>query len=196
MRKFLKFLLISLGTLTLLAILALVGVYWWNHRPAAVSKADLEFMELAFKEAEQGLQKHAFPVGAVVVANGKVLGAGHNYRFNSKDFREHAEMRAMREALKAVDGENFAGLGSDVTVYTTLEPCTMCRGAMALNNVRRVVSAATPPLLTILERSVWQPVKLLITGQSGIAKERGRTLVDAFIQQRDSGDTLQRESSP
>jgi tRNA(adenine34) deaminase len=102
---------------------------------------DEYFMRLALREAERALEHDDVPVGAVVVADGEVIGIGHNERELRKDPTAHAEILALREAA--------AHLGSwrilDSVMYVTLEPCAMCAGAIVLARLPRVVFAAPDP---------------------------------------------------
>jgi tRNA(adenine34) deaminase len=102
---------------------------------------DEYFMKLALREAELALEHDDVPIGAVVVKDGEVIGAGHNERELREDPTAHAEILALREAA--------AHLGSwrvlDSVLYVTLEPCTMCAGAIVLSRIPRVVYAATDP---------------------------------------------------
>jgi tRNA(adenine34) deaminase len=99
------------------------------------------FMNLALREAERALDHDDVPIGAVVVHDGEVIGAGHNERELRADPTAHAEVLALREAA--------AKLGSwrvlDSVLYVTLEPCAMCAGAIVLARVPRIVYAATDP---------------------------------------------------
>jgi tRNA(adenine34) deaminase len=99
------------------------------------------FMNLALREAERALDHDDVPIGAVVVRDGEVIGAGHNERELREDPTAHAEVLALREAA--------AKLGTwrvlDSVLYVTLEPCAMCAGAIVLARVPRVVYAATDP---------------------------------------------------
>jgi tRNA(adenine34) deaminase len=99
------------------------------------------FMNLALREAERALDHDDVPIGAVVVHDGEVIGAGHNERELREDPTAHAEVLALREAA--------AKLGSwrvlDSVLYVTLEPCAMCAGAIVLARVPRVVYAAPDP---------------------------------------------------
>jgi tRNA(adenine34) deaminase len=99
------------------------------------------FMRLAIREAEAALTHDDVPVGAVVVAGGEVIGAGHNERELRQDPSAHAEMIALREAARHLGSWRVL----DAVLYVTLEPCAMCAGAIVLARVPRVVYGCTDP---------------------------------------------------
>jgi tRNA(adenine34) deaminase len=102
---------------------------------------DEYYMRLALREAEHALDHDDVPVGAVIVKDGEVIGAGHNERELRNDPTAHAEMLALREASHAVGSWRVL----DAVMYVTLEPCTMCAGAIVLARIPRVVFAAADP---------------------------------------------------
>jgi tRNA(adenine34) deaminase len=102
---------------------------------------DEYFMQLALREAEQALEHEDVPIGAVLVREGEVIGAGHNERELRQDPTAHAEVLALREAARAVGGWRVL----DSVLYVTLEPCAMCAGAIVLARVPRVVFGASDP---------------------------------------------------
>lgn len=95
-------------------------------------------MRQAFAEAEVAASVGEVPVGAVVVSNGEILGRGLNRPIQDSDPTAHAEIMALRAAATAVNNYRLPG----TTVYVTLEPCTMCMGAMLHARVARVVFGA------------------------------------------------------
>ncbi len=99
---------------------------------------DYDYMRLALAEAEQALASGDVPIGAVAIYNGEVIGRGCNRREADRDPTAHAEMLAIREAAHALGRWRLDG----VTLYCTLEPCTMCAGAMVLARLPRLVYAA------------------------------------------------------
>jgi tRNA(adenine34) deaminase len=107
-----------------------------------VPDPDEHWMRAALDEARAATRHDDVPIGAVVVAaDGTVIGRGRNERELREDPTAHAEVLALREAA--------ATLGSwrvlDSTLYVTLEPCTMCAGAIVLSRIPRVVYATTDP---------------------------------------------------
>ena len=102
---------------------------------------DEHFMRLALREAGRALEHDDVPVGAVVVREGEVIGAGANEREHRQDPTAHAEMLALREAARRVGGWRLL----DCVLYVTLEPCAMCAGAVVLARVPRVIYGTTDP---------------------------------------------------
>jgi tRNA(adenine34) deaminase len=102
---------------------------------------DEYFMRLALREADAALAHDDVPIGAVIVHDGEVLGAGHNERELRQDPTAHAEVLALREASRSVGSWRLL----DCVLYVTLEPCAMCAGAIVLARVPRVVFGTTDP---------------------------------------------------
>ncbi|HYJ77769.1 MAG TPA: tRNA adenosine(34) deaminase TadA [Actinomycetes bacterium] len=99
-------------------------------------------MRLALDEAARALPSGDVPVGAVVVDGaGEVIGRGHNVREADSDPTGHAEVRALQDAARAVGEWRLDG----ATLVVTLEPCTMCAGALVLARVGRLVYGAEDP---------------------------------------------------
>ena len=99
------------------------------------------FMRLALREAEAAIAHDDVPVGAVIVLDGEVVGAGHNERELRQDPTAHAETIALRAAAAALGSWRVL----DSTLYVTLEPCAMCAGAIVLARVPRVVFGCADP---------------------------------------------------
>lgn len=102
---------------------------------------DEHFMRLAIREAELALEHDDVPIGAVVVHDGEVIGAGHNERELRQDPTAHAEILALREAARHQGSWRVL----DSVIYVTLEPCAMCAGAIVLARVPRVVYGTEDP---------------------------------------------------
>ena len=107
----------------------------------AFSREDLQWMGQALELARQAELEGEVPVGAVLVRGGVVLAEGHNLTVSSSDPTAHAEVVAIRKAA-ALQGDWRL---EDTTLYCTLEPCTLCCGAIVLARVPRVVYGATDP---------------------------------------------------
>ena len=91
-------------------------------------------LELAQRAAEAG----EVPVGAVIVKNGEVIGEGYNQPISSADPTAHAEIIAMRNAAAFLNNYRL----TDCDLYVTIEPCTMCVGAMVHARIKRIVFGA------------------------------------------------------
>jgi tRNA(adenine34) deaminase len=102
---------------------------------------DEYFMRLAIREAQQALEHDDVPIGAVVVHEGEVIGAGHNERELREDPTAHAELIALREAARSLGSWRVL----DSVMYVTLEPCAMCAGAIVLARLPRLVFGALDP---------------------------------------------------
>jgi tRNA(adenine34) deaminase len=99
------------------------------------------WMRLALDEARAAAAEDEVPVGAVVVAGGRVVGSGHNQREQLADPTAHAEMIAITQASAALGSWRLEGC----TLYVTLEPCPMCAGAILQARVPVVVWGAADP---------------------------------------------------
>lgn len=99
---------------------------------------DERFMADALKEAWRAFQKEEVPVGAILVLEGRILSRGHNQVEMLNDATAHAEMLAITSGSSVLGGWRL----SDCTLYSTLEPCAMCAGAMLLSRVKRLVYGA------------------------------------------------------
>jgi len=105
-------------------------------------KSDEEWMQQAYELAALAASKGEIPVGAVIVSNNQIIGQGFNTPISSHDPTAHAEIQAIRQACLSI--QNYR-LPEDATLYVTLEPCTMCVGALVHARVQRVVFATTEP---------------------------------------------------
>lgn len=110
--------------------------------PGVPTGADGGWMRLAIAEAEEAERLGDVPIGAVVVGHdGTVLGRGRNERERDADPTAHAEILALRRAAAALGSWRVL----DATLYVTLEPCSMCAGAIVLSRIPRVVFGCTDP---------------------------------------------------
>ncbi len=100
---------------------------------------DEYFMRQALAEAEKALTADEVPIGAVIVANGRIIARSHNMVERLNDVTAHAEMMAFTAAAEALGGKYLKGC----TLYVTLEPCTMCSGASYWTQIDRIVVGAS-----------------------------------------------------
>ena len=98
------------------------------------AEGDLAFLEMAIAEARVGRDEGGVPIGAALVADGQVLGVGHNRRVQQGSAIRHGETDALENV-----GRLPASIYRRSTMYTTLSPCDMCTGAILLYGIPRVV---------------------------------------------------------
>ena len=99
------------------------------------------FMDLALKAAENAGKAGEVPIGCVIVLNNAVIAEAGNRTLTDRDPTAHAEILAIRQATQAAGSERLV----DCDLYVTLEPCTMCAGAISLSRVRRLYYGAADP---------------------------------------------------
>jgi len=149
---------------------------------------DVECMRLALDEARLGGQSDDVPIGAVVVRNGEVLASAHNQRGATGDPTAHAEVLALRTAAEQLGTWRL----DNCTLYVTLEPCTMCAGALVLARIERLVFGAWNAEMGAVG-TLWDVVRdrrvnhqpEVVAGV--LADECSASLRDFFATKRDSG---------
>ena len=99
------------------------------------------FMDLALKAAEKAGKSGEVPIGCVIVLDNEVIAAAGNRTLTDRDPTAHAEILAIRQATEATGSERLV----DCDLYVTLEPCTMCAGAISFARVRRLYYGAADP---------------------------------------------------
>jgi tRNA(adenine34) deaminase len=99
------------------------------------------FMDLALKAAENARKSGEVPIGCVIVLDNKVIATAANRTLSDRDPTAHAEILAIRQATAVVGSERLI----DCDLYVTLEPCTMCAGAVSLARIRRLYYGAADP---------------------------------------------------
>jgi len=102
---------------------------------------DSYFMKRALQEAVTAYEKGEVPIGAVIVANQRIIARAHNLTEQLKDVTAHAEMQAITAAANFLGGKYL----HHCTLYVTLEPCQMCAGALYWSQLPRLVFAAYDP---------------------------------------------------
>lgn len=145
---------------------------------------DQLFMGMALELAAEAAAAGEVPVGAVIVRNGEVLGRGWNRPISTCDATAHAEIVALRDASRACGNYRLP----DATLYVTIEPCTMCVGAMIHARIGRVVfgapeakAGALVSQLRLAESAHWN--HRLQVDRDVCAEEAGE-LMRRFFQQR------------
>lgn len=146
--------------------------------------ADARWMHYALKLAAKGEAQGEVPVGAVVVKDEQILGEGWNQPISSCDPSAHAEIVALRQA--ALNMHNYRLSGA--TLYVTLEPCTMCVGALIHARIGRLVFGTSEPKAgVVVSRAQLLEADYLnhrLNYQGGVLAERCQHQLSRFFQQR------------
>lgn len=145
----------------------------------AMRKEDEKFMRMALAEAEAAGAAGEIPVGAVIVCRGRVISRGHNLTETLCDVTAHAEMQAITSAANALGGKYLA----DCTLYVTVEPCTMCAGAIGWAQIRRVVYGAGDEKRGFL-RYAPDAIHPKATVTGGVLEDECRALMQDFFRSR------------
>lgn len=137
-------------------------------------------MREALKEAKKAFDADEVPVGAVVVAENRIIARAHNLTEQLHDVTAHAEMQAITSAANALGGKYL----TDCTLYVTLEPCVMCAGALAWSQISKIVFGASDPKkgFSLLEKNVLHPKTEVEKGL--LAEDCEKIIKDFFIQKR------------
>ena len=138
--------------------------------------SDTYFMQRALDEARQAARAGEIPVGAVVVAAGHIIARGHNLTETLCDVTAHAEMQAITAAAGHLGGKYLP----DCTLYVTLEPCSMCTGALYWAQLGRLVFGAEDPRRRYRAMGGRLHPKTEVTG--GVLAGECKELLDAFFQ--------------
>ncbi len=108
-----------------------------------ITTKDKEFMKIALKEALEGYNRGDFPVGAVLVIDGKIMGKCSNSNKTNSEWTAHAESSLIRSFAPAIQRNKKEE--KVIEIYATLEPCLMCLGTSVLNRISRIVYACKDP---------------------------------------------------
>ena len=142
------------------------------------------FMRAALEQAAEGWTRGEVPVGAVVVLEGEIVGAGFNQPIGASDPTAHAEIVALRAAARRV--QNYRLAGADL--YVTIEPCQMCIGAMVHARIARLFYGAREPKAGAVESAMraheHPALNHRLTAVGGILEAECRALMQAFFQAR------------
>jgi len=148
------------------------------------TEQDIAFMSRALKLAEQAANLGEVPVGAVLVEKDQIIGEGYNQPIATHDPTAHAEIVAIRQAAQQLQNYRL----ENTTLYVTLEPCTMCVGALIHARVARVVFATTEPkagsLLSARKQLETGYYNHLFSFKGGLLAEAASKQLSDFFRQR------------
>ena len=141
-------------------------------------------MRQALAEAEKARDAGEVPIGAIVVADGNVIGTGFNRPVSAHDPTAHAEVIALRAAAQAVGNYRL----TDATMYVTVEPCLMCVGAMVHARIGLVVYGAAEPkagaLQSMTNAHELPGLNHQLTTLGGVLESESRDLLRTFFKDR------------
>ena len=139
------------------------------------------FMGEALMEAKKALEKGEVPIGAVVVLGEDIIGRGYNQPITKNDPTAHAEIMALRDASMKLKNYRL----KDTLVYSTLEPCLMCAGALVHARIKKLFYSASDPKSGVIENngSLMQYAFLnhKISYEGGILKEESSKILKKFF---------------
>ena len=137
---------------------------------------DIRYMHLALEEARKAFAMGEVPVGCVIVAQGQIVGRGHNLTETLQDVTAHAEIQAITAAASTLGGKYLP----QCTLYVTVEPCIMCAGAIGWAQIHRVVFGAADEKrgFTVFAPQALHPK---CTVSSGILEPECRELMQSFF---------------
>ena len=141
-------------------------------------------MQEALKEAQKALVEDEVPVGAVIVSDGKIIGRGHNQIERLKDPTAHAEMIALTSATNDLNTKWL----NEARLYVTIEPCSMCAGALVLARIKNIYFGAKDPktgacgsIINIVNN---KKLNHRIEVKSGILEEECSNLLKEFFKKK------------
>ena len=143
--------------------------------------SDLQWMQEAIQLAKEAGQAREVPVGAVVVRDGILVGRGRNGPVGTTDPTAHAEIMALRDAAKTIGNYRL----ENCTMYVTLEPCTMCAGAILNSRISRLVFGASEPRTgaagSVLDVFANQEINHQTEVSGGVLTDECRQLLQQFF---------------
>ena len=142
-------------------------------------KKDERYMRMALEEAHSAYEAGEIPIGAIVVCKDRVVSRAHNLTETLCDVTAHAEMQAITSAANTLGGKYL----TDCTLYVTVEPCTMCAGAIGWAQIPRIVYGAVDEKRGFHEYApkAMHPKATITTG---VLEEECRQLMQEFFRSR------------
>ncbi len=140
-----------------------------------------KYMQEALKEAKKAAEKLEVPVGCVIVKDGEIIARAHNQKETKTDTTKHAEILAIQKASKKLQAWRLL----DCEMYVTLEPCSMCAGAMIQSRIKKVYIGAmdekTGACGSVLNLLQDYPFNHIVEIETGIEKEKCEQVLKEFF---------------
>ena len=145
---------------------------------------DQYWMKQALELAAEASERNEVPVGAVVVLNDQIVGRGFNSPISGCDPSAHAEIQALRDAAKHLDNYRLV----DATLYVTIEPCSMCAGAIVHSRIKRLIYGALEPKAGVATSQILffdQPwLNHLVEVKGGVLADECSSMISEFFARR------------
>ena len=145
---------------------------------------EIHYMREALKEARKAFEKDDVPVWAVIVSEGRIIARAHNQVELLKDPTAHAEMIAITQAAAALGSKWL----TDCAVYVTIEPCSMCAGALVLSRIKNIFFGAKDPKTgacgSVVNLVNHKKLNHRIMVRSGVLKEESSSLLKEFFKKK------------
>jgi tRNA(Arg) A34 adenosine deaminase TadA len=149
-----------------------------------MDSVDEQFMREALVEAHAAGEQGEVPVGAIVVLDGSVIGRGRNAVIKTSDPTAHAEIVSLREAAQSIGNYRLPG----ATMYSTIESCAMCAGALVHARIARLVYGAPDPKTGAVETHLGicstDFLNHRVSVESGILEDECRRVLQSFFRKR------------
>ena len=140
---------------------------------------DSYFIKEALKEAQYAFSIDEVPVGAVIVANNRIIARAHNLTERLNDVTAHAEMQAITSATNAIGGKYL----HECVLYVTLEPCVMCAGALYWSQISKIVYGAGDKKrgFTTVQQNLLHPTTKVV---SGVLEKECSEIIKRFFESK------------
>jgi tRNA(adenine34) deaminase len=146
-----------------------------------MQRTDEYYMHTALIEAKKALENEDVPIGTVIVKDGKIIARAYNQVEKMNDPLAHSEILAIKKAVKKIGYKHLL----DCQIYTTLEPCPMCAGAIVLARIKRLVYAANDPksgaVNSILNITNNPSLNHQVEVKSGVLADESSELLKSFF---------------
>ena len=142
-------------------------------------KKDEQFMRKALAEAQQAFDEGEIPIGAVIVCQDRIIARAHNLTETLCDVTAHAEMQAITAAANELGGKYL----TDCTLYVTVEPCTMCAGALGWAQIGRIVYGCADEKRGY-QKYAAHALHPKAQAIGGVLEEEGRALMQTFFREK------------